>query len=51
MSNRNVTVPTGKELKFSYDTEADVLYISFDKPQAADDSHTAGDTIYRTKGN
>ena len=26
------------KVKFNYDTEADVLYINFDEPMAADDS-------------
>ncbi|MEW6506987.1 MAG: DUF2283 domain-containing protein [Bacteroidota bacterium] len=34
-----------------YDNEADVLYISFRKPQHADDSKMNDDTIYHYSGN
>lgn len=33
-----------------YDEEADVLYISFRKPQKADDSEMEGDFIYHHSG-
>lgn len=40
------------QLFVDYDEEADVLYISFGKPQKADDSfHGEGDIIRRKKGN
>ncbi len=35
-----------KKLWMDYDEEADVLYISFRKPQNADDSEMADDIIY-----
>ena len=43
----------GKDKLFiDYDEEADVLYISFGKPQKADDSvHGENDIIRRKKGN
>lgn len=43
----------GKDQLFiDYDEEADVLYVSFGKPQKADDSiHGEGDIIRRKKGN
>lgn len=40
------------QLFVDYDEEADVLYISFGKPQKADDTiHGEGDIIRRKKGN
>ena len=40
------------QLFIDYDEEADVLYISFGKPQKADDSvHGENDIIRRKKGN
>ncbi len=40
------------KLFIDYDEEADVLYISFGKPQKADDSvHGEDDIIRRKKGN
>ena len=40
------------QLFIDYDEEADVLYISFGKPQEADDSvHGENDIIRRKKGN
>lgn len=43
----------GKDKLFiDYDEEADVLYVSFGKPQRADDSiHGEDDIIRRKKGN
>lgn len=43
----------GKDQLFiDYDEGADVLYVSFGKPQKADDSiHGEGDIIKRKKGN
>lgn len=39
------------KLFIDYDEEADVLYVSFGKPQKADDSiHGEGDIIRRIKG-
>jgi hypothetical protein len=35
-----------KQIWTDYDDEADVLYISFRKPQQANDSVLEGDTIY-----
>mgnify|MGYP001572805803 CR=1 FL=1 len=35
----------------TYDKEADVLYISFEKPQNADDSLMDGDVIIHKRGN
>lgn len=37
------------KLVVDYDKEADVLYISFDKPQKADDSIQGADGIIRRK--
>lgn len=40
------------QLFVDYDEDADVLYISFGKPQEADDTiHGEGDIIRRKKGN
>ncbi len=39
-----------KEIKFNYDSEGDVLYINFGKPEAADDSDvTDGGVIIRLR--
>ena len=35
-----------KKLWFDYDEEADVLYVSFRRPQKANDSRMEGDLIY-----
>ena len=35
-----------KKLWFDYDEEADVLYVSFRRPQQATDSRMEGDLIY-----
>lgn len=42
---------TLKSMWIDYDEEADVLYVSFQKPQNADDSKMEGDVIthYRSK--
>lgn len=42
-----VNIPKDKKLDIDYDQEADVLYISFGQPQAADDSEEVNDVIYR----
>ena len=44
-------IPKDRELDIEYDEEADVLYISFGKPQAADDSEEINDVIYRFREN
>ncbi len=46
-----VNIPKDRELDISYDGEADVLYISFGKPQPADDSEEVNDVIYRFREN
>jgi uncharacterized protein YuzE len=38
-------------LDIDYDQDADVLYISFGKPQPADDSEEVNDVIYRFRKN
>lgn len=48
----NLAKYSQKQLFIDYDEEADVLYISFGKPQKADDSvHKGDDIIERKKGN
>jgi uncharacterized protein YuzE len=44
-------IPKDKTLDIDYDEEGDVLYLSFGKPQAADESEEINDVIYRFKGN
>jgi uncharacterized protein YuzE len=39
-----------KKLWFDYDEEADVLYVSFRRPQKATDSRMEGDLIYHYRG-
>jgi uncharacterized protein YuzE len=39
-----------KKIWIDYDDEADVLYISFRKPQQADDSIMDNDLIYHYRG-
>jgi uncharacterized protein YuzE len=39
-----------KQMWFDYDKEADVLYISFEKPQNAEDSIMEGDIIFHKRG-
>jgi len=39
-----------RQMWFDYDKEADVLYISFDKPQNADDSIMDGNVIVHKRG-
>jgi uncharacterized protein YuzE len=46
-----VNLPKNKELDIDYDEGADVLYISFGKPQPADDSEEVNDVIYRFREN
>jgi uncharacterized protein YuzE len=46
-----VNIPKDRELDISYDGGADVLYISFGKPQPADDSEEVNDVIYRFREN
>ena len=46
-----VNLPKDKGLDIDYDEEADVLYISFGKPQPADDSEEVNDIIYRFREN
>ncbi|MCP8308369.1 MAG: DUF2283 domain-containing protein [archaeon] len=41
---------TLKSMWVDYDEEADVLYVSFQKPQNADDSKMDGDVITHYKG-
>jgi hypothetical protein len=47
----SVNLPKDRELDIDYDEEADVLYISFGKPQPADDSEEVNDVTYRVRGN
>ena len=42
-----VNIPKDRGLDIDYDEAADVLYISFGKPQPADDSEEVNDVIYR----
>jgi len=44
-------IPKDKALDIEYDEEADVLYISFGKPQPADESEETDDVIYRFREN
>ena len=44
-------IPKDKALDIDYDEEADVLYLSFGKPQPADDSEEVNDVIYRFREN
>ena len=44
-------IPKDKGLDIDYDESADVLYISFGKPQPADDSEEVNDVIYRFRAN
>lgn len=46
-----VNIQKDRGLDIDYDEEADVLYISFGKPQAADDSEEVNDVIYRFRDN
>ncbi len=46
-----VNIPRDRGLDIDYDKEADVLYISFGKPQPADDSEEVNDVIYRFRQN
>jgi len=46
-----VNIRKDEELDISYDGEADVLYISFGKPQPADESEEVNDVIYRFREN
>jgi uncharacterized protein YuzE len=46
-----VNIRKDKNLDVDYDEEADVLYISFGKPQPADDSEEVDDVIYRFREN
>lgn len=46
-----VNIRKDRNLDVDYDREADVLYISFGKPQAADDSEEINDVIYRFREN
>jgi uncharacterized protein YuzE len=46
-----VNLPKDKDLDIDYDEGADVLYISFGKPQPADDSEEVNDVIYRFREN
>jgi uncharacterized protein YuzE len=46
-----VNLPKDRGLDIDYDEEADVLYISFGRPQAADDSEEVNDVIYRFREN
>lgn len=46
-----VNLPKDRALDIDYDQEADVLYISFGKPQPADDSEEVNDVIYRFREN
>lgn len=39
-----------KKLWMDYDEEADVLYVSFRRPQKATDSRMEGDLIYHYRG-
>ena len=39
-----------KKLWFDYDEEADVLYVSFRRPQQATNSRMEGDLIYHYRG-
>jgi len=40
-------IPKDKTLDLHYDEEADILYLSFGKPQPADDSEEIDDVIFR----
>ncbi len=42
-------IPKAKRLDIDYDEKADVLYISFGKPKAADDGILDNDVILRYK--
>lgn len=44
-------VKIAKHMWIDYDKEADVLYISFEKPQNADDSIMDGSIIIHKRGN
>ncbi|MBI3623302.1 DUF2283 domain-containing protein [Candidatus Pacearchaeota archaeon] len=44
-------VKIAKPLWVDYDKEADVLYISFEKPQNAEDSLMEGNVIIHKRGN
>ena len=46
-----VNIAKDRGLDIDYDEEADVLYISFGKPQPADDSEEVNDVIYRFREN
>jgi len=46
-----VNLRKDKGLDIDYDEGADVLYISFGKPQPADDSEEVNDVIYRLREN
>ena len=46
-----VNLPKDRALDIDYDQEADVLYISFGKPQPSDDSEEVSDVIYRFREN
>ena len=43
-------VKIAKQMWIDYDKEADVLYISFEKPQNADDSLMDGNVIIHKRG-
>jgi len=43
-------VNIARQMWIDYDKEADVLYISFEKPQNADDSVMDGNVIMHKKG-
>jgi uncharacterized protein YuzE len=44
-------IPKDKTLDIDYDEATDVLYLSFGKPQPADDSEEVNDVIYRFREN
>jgi uncharacterized protein YuzE len=46
-----VNIRKDKKLDVDYDVNADVLYISFGKPEPADDSEEISDVIYRFREN
>lgn len=46
-----VNIQKDKALDIDYDEQADVLYISFEKPRQADESEEVNDVIYRFRGN
>ena len=51
MEKNRLMVSYDKDLGIDYDEEADVLYISFGKPQPADDSEEVNNVIYRFREN